>query len=368
MTTSVASSLSGPHGGPYGARPHGGSYVALLVCGTLVAGAAGLTGCKREGKDEANAAKAVVSVYCSIDEEFGRAVLDAFRESNGVELSVTFDSEAGKTTGLVQKIIAEAEAGRPRADVFWSSELFHTIRLARMGHLEPYDSPAAGDIPPRFRDPRHRWTALAARSRVLAFDPAKTSRGDVPTRWDDIARPDTAARTVIANPMFGTTCGHVAAMFALWGPARGRAFLTNLRDGGVHVADGNSAAVRALLAGRAAFAATDTDDVWVAQRSGASVDLTYPDMGDGGTLMVPCSVALVAGRPSNPAARQLVDFLVSAEVERLLAESDSRNVPVRASVRRQLDLEWPAETQVSFEAVVDAMDEATAAVREILLR
>src|SRR3990172_3920079 len=112
-----------------------------------------------------------VVVYCSIDENVGRQVLDAYKARTGLEVSAVYDSEAGKTTGLVQRIVRESQAGRPRADVFWSSELFNTILLARMGLLEAYESPQAADIPARFKDREHRWTALAVRARVLAFHP-----------------------------------------------------------------------------------------------------------------------------------------------------------------------------------------------------
>ena len=310
-------------------------------------------------------------VYCSIDEVFGRSVLDAYQARTGRKLSVVFDSEAGKTTGLVNKIIREADSGRSRADVFWSSELFNTILLGRRGLLEPYDSPSAADIPKRFKDAQHRWTALAARARVLAFAPRPSdidSAFTIPSTWEQLADPRFARRLSFANPLFGTTRGHVAAMFALWGEARGRAFLTGLRDGGVRIADGNSATVRDVIAGRTRWGATDTDDVWVAQRAGETVELIYPDMGDGGTLMIPCSVAIIKGTTLLDEAHHLVDYLVSAEVERMLAQSDSRNVPVRESLRNQLGIAWPAASKVEYEKVADAMDETAAAVREILLR
>ena len=322
-------------------------------------------GCRPER--DADAPQPLI-VYCSVDEGFARAVLDSFTKRTGIALAPVFDSEAGKTTGLVNRIMREAEAGRPRADVFWSSELFNTILLARRDLLEPYDSPAASDIPARYRDSQHRWTAVAARARVLAFDPKRVARGDLPTTWESLAEPRFASRLALANPLFGTTRGHVAAMFALWGPKRGRAFLTGLRDGGVSLVDGNSSAVRMVVDGRALLAATDTDDVWLAQKSGASLDLVYPDMGDGGTLLIPCSVAIVRGAPHGQRARRLVDFLVSARVERMLAKSDSRNIPVRESLRIELGLPAPPQSAIAFGAVADAMDEAVSIAREILIR
>ncbi len=158
-----------------------------------------------------------VTVYCSVDEEFARGVLAEFKKASGIEVVTVFDSEAGKTTGLVNRIIAESRAGRVRADVFWSSELFSTIRLGRMGFLAGYDSPAASDIPPRYRDAEFRWTAMASRGRVIAFDPKRTKAAEVPTNWRDLAEDGIASRTAIANPLFGTTRGHVAALFAFWG-------------------------------------------------------------------------------------------------------------------------------------------------------
>lgn len=309
-----------------------------------------------------------VVLYTSVDDVFARDIVAKYQEKTGADVALVTDSEAGKTTGLMQRISAEAEAGRVRGDVFWSGEIFATIQLARQGMLAAYDSPSAADIPARFRDRAHRWTATAVRARVIAFDPESVGDGAVPATWEELADAKWAGSVAIANPLFGTTRGHVAAMFALWGPERARSFLTRLRDGRALVADGNSATVRAVMGGRSRIALTDSDDVWMALRGGAVLEMRGLDMGDGGTLLIPCTAALLAGAPNPEAGRRLIDFLVSAEVERLLAESESKNIPVRESLRRELELDWPAETKVDWDAVADALAETDAAVRDILLR
>jgi len=328
--------------------------LACLLAGVLAA----VGGCKERPEH--------VVLYTSVDEAFARQVVDRFKKTTGLDVEVLTDAEAGKTTGLVKRI--RSEAAGPRADVFWSSELFNTILLAREGLLEAYDPPAAADVPPRYRDPEHRWTAVGVRARVLAFDPERTPPEALPTHWEMLSQPRNASRLSFANPLFGTTHGHVAAMFALWGEERTRDFLTGLRDGGGRIAAGNMSAVRDVIAGRAAICATDTDDVWVAQREGASLELRYLDMGDGGTLLIPTSVGIIAGCRHPKRARELVDYLVSAEVERLLAGTDSRNIPVRAALRTELNLELPPETQVPFERVADNMATSATAVRDILIR
>ncbi len=326
-----------------------------------------INGCDRQDEQASSAPKELV-VYYSIDESFAREVLDEFEKRSGIKLLRIGDTEAGKTTGLVNKIMREAQSSKPRADVFWSSEIFQTIRLARLGLLSPYDSPAAEDIPSPYKDPQHRWTAMALRGRVLAYDPQRTEAAALPQSWRQLAEPRYAVDLAIANPLFGTTRGHVAAMFSLWGAKPATAFLQGLSDEGVTVVDGNSSAVRALIAGQVQYAMTDTDDVLMAQRSGASVDMRYLDMGDGGTLFIPCTVALIKGGPHEVQARALVDYLVSGEVERMLAQSESRNIPVRQSLRQSLTISMPPSSQVGYEDVVDAMDEAVACVRKILLR
>ena len=78
----------------------------------------------------------------------------------------------------------------------------------------------------------------------MCFDGQRLIADALPTRWEELGHAPFAAQTAFANPLFGTTSGHVAAMFALWGEERGRAFLTGLRDGGAAMVDGNSSAVR----------------------------------------------------------------------------------------------------------------------------
>jgi iron(III) transport system substrate-binding protein len=323
--------------------------------------------CTSCNRSRDSAAKPIVA-YCSVDEALARPILDAYSQRTGMRISAVYDSEAGKTTGLIQRIMREAQSGRPHADIFWSGEVFNTVLLSRMGLLDAYAPANAAEIPARFRGGEARWTGYAVRARVIAFDPQRTARSEVPASWADLAKPEIAGRLALANPLFGTTHGHVAALFARWGDERGRKFLEQLRSGGAQVVDGNSAAVRAVIAGRADFAATDSDDVWVAKRGGASLDLAYPDLGDGGTLLVPCSVAVLRGAANGAAARSLADYLTSAEVERLLAQSAARHVPVRDSLRRELGMGWPAESAVDYDAVTDALPLAAAAAREILIR
>jgi iron(III) transport system substrate-binding protein len=91
---------------------------------------------------------AEVVVYTSLDQLFSEPILREFQAQTGVEVKAVYDVEASKTTGLVNRLIAEKD--RPRADVFWNSEVGRTLVLKDKGVLERYRSPSAEDIPAQF--------------------------------------------------------------------------------------------------------------------------------------------------------------------------------------------------------------------------
>lgn len=112
-------------------------FCVLVVCVLLVS-----VSCSKKG---ASTEKKEVVVYTSLDKVFSEPVLEAFEQKTGIKVLAVYDSEATKTTGLVNRLIAEKEA--PRVDVFWNSETGRTIVLKQKGILAPYESPSAADIP-----------------------------------------------------------------------------------------------------------------------------------------------------------------------------------------------------------------------------
>lgn len=317
-------------------------------------------GCRSGDRGATTIRTSEVVIYCSVDRGFAEPLLDAFERETGVAIHARFDTEAGKTTGLVNKLLAER--GSPRADVWWSSEIFGTVDLAAAGILAPYRPATADDIPAAYRDKDNLWTAFGLRGRVIAYDPKRTNPADAPRRWADLTDSRFHSRVAIADPRFGTTRGHFATMLSTWGEPAFIAFLEGLRENEVLRADGNSHAVLLLKQRRVAFAATDTDDVIVAQARGDSIAAVYPDMTspDGkvesqGTLWIPCSVALVKGARNASAAKRLIDYIASERMEAALYESESRNVPVRAALRERFGIGQKIPSDVDYSAAAAAL-------------
>lgn len=272
-----------------------------------------------------------VIVYTSLDQPFSEPILREFEQETGIQVKAVYDVEAAKTTGLVSRLAAESS--RPRGDVFWSSEFAQTIMLKSRGVLAPYDSPSAEDIPEIYRDPDRYWTGFAARARVILVNTSLVPREQIPRSIFALTQPGWGQGEVaIANPLFGTSATHAAALFAALGPEEAQRFFNSLLQVGVRTVDGNSAVRDMVARGEVKVGLTDTDDAFEALEKGAPVAMILPDQDGLGTLLIPNTLALVRGGPHPNEGRRLIDYLLSREVEAKLARSGSRQMPVRDTV------------------------------------
>jgi iron(III) transport system substrate-binding protein len=319
-----------------------------------------LTGCEP--------AQPPLVIYVSADESIARPILAEFTRQTGHPVHMVGDVEATKTTGLVQRLRSEAD--HPQADVFWSSEAILTIALAHEGLLRPHTSDVATSWPVADRDPAFCWFGFSARPRVVVFDPERLAGADRPRSLADLTQPRFLDQLVMADPRFGTTGGHLAALKAWFNqqgtPEAYAAWLAGLQANRIRVLPGgNAAVVEAIRNGEALAGLTDADDVRAINRLGASLEMVpLGPTQDTGTFLMPNTVARVAGR-DHPEVGALVDYLLSDGVARTLAESTSGNIPTRESVAA----EYP-HLQVGSPLSVDLETAAgvrSAAVREAIL-
>ena len=272
-----------------------------------------------------------VVLYCALEQIFAAPLVRRFEQETGLSVRAEFDIEANKTVGLVGRI--EAERGRVRCDVFWNNELAHTVRLAKAGLLAAYDSPSAALVPKQWRDEKQRWTAFAARARVLLVNRELVDPSRIRS-IEDLLLPDLVGKTCMARPLTGTTLTHAGAWYQVWGEEKTRAWFERLAAGQVAFEQSNGQVMRLVREGRMAVGLTDTDDARVAIAGGYPVVQVVPDQGpeQAGTLLIPNSIAILEGAPHVDAARKLVDFLLSEQVESELARGDSAQIPLRESV------------------------------------
>jgi iron(III) transport system substrate-binding protein len=282
------------------------------------------------GCQPANQSSNTVVVYSSVDDVFARPVCTLFQQQTGIEVKLVPDTEETKSTGLLNRLIAEK--ARPQADVFWSGDPVRAAVLKAKGISESYRPANPADTTGRFSDPAGHWAALSARARVIIYNKNLVAAGEEPKSLDDFLAPKWRGRACLANPLFGTTSMHAAALFEVMGEAGAKAFFDGLLANGVKVLSSNGEVKRRVSAGEFAFGLTDTDDAAVAIKEGKPVAMIFPDAGGRGTLLVPNAAVLIARSPNPANGKKFIDYLMTAAVEQSLAEGEAAQMPLRPGV------------------------------------
>ncbi len=204
--------------------------------------------------------------------------------------------------------------------------------LKSKGVSTAYRSPSAEGMPTIFNDPEGHWQALSARARVIIYNKNLVPAGEEPKSLDAFLDPRWKGKACLANPLFGTTSMHAAALFSVWGEVKAKAFFEGLITNDIAMLSSNGEVKRAVAAGDFAFGLTDTDDASVAIKEGKPVGVIYPDREGIGTLLIPNAAVLIAGGPNPDNGRRFIDFLLSAGVEEALAMSEAAQMPLRPGV------------------------------------
>lgn len=310
--------------------------VLCVLCGFFF-----LSGCEKSNSPQ-------VVLYTSIDQPIAAPIIKEFERQTGIRVTLVTDSEASKTVGLAERL--RAEKANPQADVYWGNEPFHTINLAEEGVLAAYESPSAKDTILRYRDPGHRWAGNGLRARVVGVHMVQGSNV-LPTSVQDLTNPAFRGKVAMARPSAGTTGGHVACLYTIWGQQQADDYFRSLRSNQVKLLGGNSIVADQVAQGNVSWGLTDNDDVSAAAKQ-ESITLVLPDQHSSGTLMIPTTVGLVAGAKHPDDAKKLIDYLLSSEVEQKLIDAKFAGWSVRRTDEvKAMDVDYREVARIMPQAV-----------------
>ncbi len=278
----------------------------LLLASILI-----LQGCNGKKQNE-------VTVYTSVDQVFSEPVLKEFEKQTGIKVKALYDTEETKSTGVLNRLLAEKD--NPRCDLFWSGDPVRAIVLKHKNIATPYQSPAAKDIPAIYKDKDGFWTGFSARARVIIYNKKFFDTIQPPASIFDFLKPEYKGKFAIANPLFGTTTFHFAALFTVMGDDSATAFLDSLIANQVVLAASNGDVKNKVINGEVICGLTDTDDAFEAMKENKDIAMVFPDQKGLGTLIMPNTITLIKNSPNPDNARKLADFLLSKETESMLAK------------------------------------------------
>ena len=246
-----------------------------------------------------------------------------------------------------------------------------SLVLKRRGVLTPYLSPSAEDIPEQFKDKEDYWTGFAARARVIIYNKELVSEEEAPKSILDFTKSEWQGEVAIANPLFGTTATHAAALFVELGEEKARHYFESLKENKAVVVESNSVVRDQVAEGELKVGLTDTDDANGAIEDGKPIGIVYPDEDGIGTLIIPNSVALINGGPNSENGKRFIDYLLTREVEEKLAHSRAAQIPVRPGVKAPenvISLTSIKAMPIDFEDIADQMENTAIYIRDTFLR
>ena len=285
------------------------------------------------------AARTVV-VYASQDQAYAEPILQDFTKRTGIKVRAVYDSEAVKTVGLANRLLAEHS--HPQCDVFWNNEELRTRQLAAKN---------------LFRE-TNGWVSAGMRSRRLVINTNRLSFASSPRSLVELTNHIWRGKVALAYPLFGTTAAHFLALRQHWGQEQWQSWCQALHANKPFLVDGNSVVAKQVARGEAWIGLTDSDDIAAEQSEGLPL-AALPITGE--TLLIPNTIAVVRGGPHPNEAEKLFAYLQSGEVLQRLIEAKALEGSSVAGVHSPtLQPNWPA--------LLNDLEAGTAAMEKIFLR
>ena len=260
-----------------------------------------------------------LTVYSAQHESLVRTMLEDFTEETGIELEFrdANDSE------LANQIVQEGDASP--ADVFLTENSPSIDVVDEAGLLAPLDEATLGQVGEPYRPDSGTWVGFAARSTVLAYNPADVAETELPASILDLAAPEWQGRVGIAagGADFQAI---VSAVLAIAGEDATRQWLTGL-ERNAEVYASNTAVMKAV----------DESEIdvgvmyhyyWYRDQAegglvGDDAKLHYFRNQDPGAFVSVSGAGVLASSDQEEDAQRLVEFLTSAAAQERLADSSA---------------------------------------------
>lgn len=331
------------------------SRIAALL--TTVAVAVGATACA-SSSDQADG----LLVYNAQHESLTKEWIDAFTKATGIK--VTY--RQGGDTELGNQLIAEGTSSP--ADVFLTENSPAMAAVEKAGLFATVDQSTIAQVPPQYRPATDKWTGVAARTTVFAYDKSKLTEDQLPNSIMDLQQPAWKGRWG-APPVKPDFQAIVAAMLQLTGEPATAAWLAAMKSN-AEIFQDNIATLRAVNAGQ-----VDGGIIyhyyWFRDQAGTkeisnNTALHYFRNSDPGAFVSISGGGVLESSKRKDQAQQFLTFVTSKAGQEVLENGTSFEYPVASGVPANpalvplADLQAPAVNPSDLDAqkVTDLMTKA----------
>ncbi|WP_091726915.1 ABC transporter substrate-binding protein [Proteiniborus ethanoligenes] len=275
-----------------------------------------LTGCGSSNKGGTSGStdeKLNVMLYSSLKDTQLAALKEKFTAKYP---HVNMDYYTAGTGNVMTKLATEQQAGGISADLIWVGDPTNYINFKADDLLYPYDSPAAKEIPDKFKDPDRMY--ISGRLIMLGFvyNTNMLTAEEAPKTWDDLLKPEFKDYVGMTDPTSaGTTFNTVAGL--VQHPNYGWDYFRALKENGVKLENGSSGVVNKVGAGEYKVAIGVDYIARSVKAQGSPVDFIYPA---DNIPVIESPIAIIKNTKNLEAAKLLYDFIISEEGQQILLE------------------------------------------------
>ncbi|MGM0380024.1 MAG: ABC transporter substrate-binding protein [Bacillota bacterium] len=244
-------------------------------------------------------------------------VLEEFEKKTGIKV----ENLTMKNGEILQRLKNEKESEVAIADIWFTGGADTFINASQNDLLHAYKSPQGESLDDIMKDENGYWygTSLTLVNWVVNTELIEKEGLKMPTKWEDLLQPGLKGDVSMSNPASsGTAYNTVSAIIATKGQQEGWDYLEKLIEQVPFFTARGSDPKRHVINGEAIVGINASNGDREIEENNEHVKLVYPEDGTG---WWPQPVAIVNGSENLEASKVFVDWILSKEGMKTLAET-----------------------------------------------
>jgi iron(III) transport system substrate-binding protein len=268
-----------------------------------------------------------VTVYTHRHYEADQIIFDSFTAKTGIKVRVL----KGDADQLLQRL--KAEGAKSPADLFITADVGRLWKAKEEGLLQAASSTKISAVPAHLRDAEGYWVGLTKRARVIVWDGSKAASSPIRS-YRDLAAPSMRGKVLIRSSGNVYNVSMTSGLIGTYGETGAANWAVGLAANLAQPPQGGDRdqmkALAAGVGGSGAVAVTNTYYIGqllgsqdpVEREIGARMRVVFPDQDSAGTHINVSGAGIVRHSPNREGALLLLEFMISAESQRLFAEAN----------------------------------------------
>lgn len=280
-----------------------------------------------------------INVYSYREPGLIKPLVDRFTEETGIKVNTVFAKD-----GLIERMKAEGDISP--ADVLLTNESGLLFKAEADGVTQALKSDVLEKaIPASLRDSDGNWFGLTRRARIIYASKERVK--DEAISYEDLADPKWKGKVCIRSGQHTYNIALIASMIAQHGEEKAETWLKGVRDNLARKpAGGDRDGVRDIKAGLCDVAIGNTYYMGAMLKNpkqkewADAVRIVFPNASDRGTHVNISGMALAANAPHKNNAVKFMEWLASAEAQKIYAAANSEYPVVEGVETTELIKSW----------------------------